>query len=684
MLLKDRQDRYAKATRLLDFLLKQAEEGRRGNPGEPDPATRAADYARKLLEEWEPADEADALFLRLLRAYDVMDLGPAEFADREEAALAKVRKRYEKRVAELNLLFLGDLARGRPLPLFQQDAEVARLFPSWAGAWKKSPDARATFSRVLKQAADVYYQRSLPCAPGGPGGPAPKYNVDDAARQALTRYTAAYALDPRNAVAAVYALSTLLQHRGALDKGPLLEQLREALVGQKGGLKEQVKMHDDPDLWRALFRCHAILADVAAEQKRWGPETDRTSVLYYLAEARADENHIREKFDQDAAPAAWIDEHLGRAWSQPGNRNDDKAVEYYRRAAEGFVRARSPTEAKAALDAAKKIMREVNADWGSGLQSDLKRLGALYESADRVVELSSRSLERGAVTVSFLPGGKRLLWGDGKVAFLGSVGGEDPPRPLTKKDVTLPVVAPDGKSFAAARGALAVLCDLADGGKEKELPGGRESTITALAFAPDGKTLAAADQDGGAVIWNLPQGTKRFALAPAGKDPAQAVAFSRSGKLLAVAAGKSVVIWDAKTGKRTGQVLEGQDGPVLALSWVEGNVLATGGADKAVRLWQADTGKQLAALRARPAAVTALAFSPDAKLLAAGGADGVTVLWDVTRPGTSKEVAWLTPGRGRVASVGFAPDGKGVALGLASADKRGEVKIWDVSKLIKP
>jgi hypothetical protein len=47
-------------------------------------------------------------------------------------------------------------------------------------------------------------------------------------------------------------------------------------------------------------------------------------------------------------------------------------------------------------------------------------------------------------------------------------------------------------------------------------------------------------------------------------------------------------------------------------------------------------------------------------------------------------VAALPVPAGKVMSVAYAPDGKAVAAGLGGTPTSGEVRVWDVSKVVAP
>jgi WD40 repeat protein len=87
-------------------------------------------------------------------------------------------------------------------------------------------------------------------------------------------------------------------------------------------------------------------------------------------------------------------------------------------------------------------------------------------------------------------------------------------------------------------------------------------------------------------LWDVEKQTIRSTLGTV-NDEVAAVAFSPDGRTLAVAVGRGVRLWDVDTGHVTAS-LEGHEGRIKCLAYShDGTLLATGGYDQTIRLWRA-------------------------------------------------------------------------------------------------
>ena len=163
----------------------------------------------------------------------------------------------------------------------------------------------------------------------------------------------------------------------------------------------------------------------------------------------------------------------------------------------------------------------------------------------------------------------------------------------------------------------------------------------ALAFSPDGKRLASGGggNDNGATGRGGEQGRLQVRETETGRllwtrrvhsTGVLAVAFSPDG--LTVASGgqdSSTRLWDAGTGREI-RVLEGDGLRINAVAFSpDGATLASGGDDRLVTLWNPQTGAKIKAFSGHTAELRALAFSRGGGLLASGSQDGTVRVWNL-------------------------------------------------------
>jgi WD40 repeat protein len=249
-----------------------------------------------------------------------------------------------------------------------------------------------------------------------------------------------------------------------------------------------------------------------------------------------------------------------------------------------------------------------------------------------------------------------------------------------RRNVPAPINAlafsPDGKTLAVGAYQRVLLCDPTTR-QITTVWTGHSDAVRSVMFSPDGRWLAAGGGTSGARgevrLWSIPARRETRAFANQG-DTVNAVAFSPDSKTLASAsADRSIQIWDPIMGRPL-QTLRDHADAVLGLAFrADGKYLLSGGADKSVKVWDTATWRRLYSIGASEEPVTAVASAPGNGPFLTASTDRVVKVWNFGAESSNQARALGGHGNS-IWSVALSPDGQFAAS--ASADKT--VKVWNV------
>jgi WD40 repeat protein len=151
-------------------------------------------------------------------------------------------------------------------------------------------------------------------------------------------------------------------------------------------------------------------------------------------------------------------------------------------------------------------------------------------------------------------------------------------------------------------------------------------SLVSLAISPDGKTVAGGDTSGTIYSWDALTGALLRTPFPGIGQPANSVAFDRTGQRLAVADSSGVRLWRLGTAESPMPLAHpGATGVAFDPS---GQRLVSTAQDGTVKIWTRN-GKLDQELHAHGYLSSRPSFSNDGGLLAVGTADGRVEVWDV-------------------------------------------------------
>jgi WD40 repeat protein len=333
-------------------------------------------------------------------------------------------------------------------------------------------------------------------------------------------------------------------------------------------------------------------------------------------------------------------EHLGEALQRFGPGAPDKVMTSVAFSPDGKMLAAASSDRKVAL-------------WDVNTRQPVEE--PLQASPDKAAKAVIFPKFDGFTSVAFSPRGEILALASDDTVELWDLTLRQPVGKSFRGNANLTSVAfsPDGKllTSAAANGRVFLWDVATQRPVGKGLVAHSSTVVLRVAFSPDGKTLASGSANGSIELWEV---ASRASIGELTRGPTQGVfqillqgptsgacgiAFSPDGKMLASANQDGTVqMWDLGRRLPMGEPLQGHPSACGLAFSPDGGILASESTDGAVRLWDVASwqplgeplkspteGPTVGAFKFRPD----VAFSRDGKRLASAGYDQIVWLWDV-------------------------------------------------------
>ena len=234
--------------------------------------------------------------------------------------------------------------------------------------------------------------------------------------------------------------------------------------------------------------------------------------------------------------------------------------------------------------------------------------------------------------------------------------------------------SPDGKTCISGSGDRSLkLWDISTGACIRTFLG-HDHFVRSVAYSPDGKTCLSASWDSTLKLWDISSGSSIMTFT-GHQYFVRSVAFSPDGNTCVSGSwDQSIKLWDISTGACIRTFL-GHDHFVRCVAFTnDGKYIVSSSWDNTLKIWDLSDGECVRTICTDEHSFRSISVSPDGKTCLCGSEDKNFFLWDI------EEGICLGSFQGHassVRSVVFSADGRKCLSG--SADRT--IKLWDISTM---
>jgi mono/diheme cytochrome c family protein len=232
--------------------------------------------------------------------------------------------------------------------------------------------------------------------------------------------------------------------------------------------------------------------------------------------------------------------------------------------------------------------------------------------------------------------------------------------------------SPDGKTLAVSGYREVLLLNTSEGGIAARLVGLSE-LVNSIAFSPDGKSLIAAGgtpaRFGEVQIWDA-AGAKLKRSVIVTTDTVFGLSVAPDGRELAIgAADNSVRLIETASGKELQKIGNHENWVLGTVFGIDGKRVVSVGRDRAAKLSDAGSGAFLENINLLHGELAAVARSPKKDVIVIGGEERIPYIYLMDRPRVMKTgedstlVRKLPRQNGSISALAWSPDGTKIAVG---------------------